>query len=324
MTARADKHPFAAPSAVFVMGPTASGKSEFAFRLAESVGGAVISADSMQIYRRLDIGTAKESAERRAVVPHYMIDVVDPDEEFSVAEYREGAFSAAKEAENKGLLPIFVGGTGLYFESLFYPLSFGDTEKDDTLRRELSEEAAKRGAEFMHAKLAALDAATAQKLHPNDKKRVIRALEVVISSGKPLSAARDRSEDPDVIAVMFDPSDRKKLYERIDARTDAMFSEGLPEEIAALSPDFSLQSMQAIGYKEFAPYADRIKDGKLEMTDAELAEVRELIKKHTRNYAKRQLTWFRRYAFAARFDVGDFDGAMSYVIKRLGDPAEKA
>ena len=119
MTARADKHPFAAPSAVFVMGPTASGKSEFAFRLAGSVGGAVISADSMQIYRGLDIGTAKESAERRAVVPHYMIDVVDPDEEFSVAEYREGAFSAAKEAEKKGLLPIFVGGTGLYFESLF-------------------------------------------------------------------------------------------------------------------------------------------------------------------------------------------------------------
>lgn len=310
------KNPFAAPDAVFVMGSTASGKSEFAFRLAGHFGGEIVSADSMQIYRGMDIGTAKEPPSRREAVPHSLIDVVAPDEEYSVARFRDEATAAGKKALAEGRLPIFVGGTGLYFESLFYPLSFGSAMKDPALRRELEEELAREGAEAMHRKLAAADAAAAARLHPNDTKRVIRALEIALS-GAAAHGAEMKTEVPDVIAVKFEPTDRKALYAAIDARVDEMIAAGLAEEIAALSPNAAWQSMQAIGYKEFAPYLGRISDGKMPMTADELAEVSELIKKHTRNYAKRQLTWFRRYAFAASFDVGDFDAAERYVAKRL-------
>ena len=316
MNARTQANPFSVPNAVFVMGPTASGKSEFAFRLAKEVGGVIISADSMQIYRGLDVGTAKESAARRREVPHAMIDVAAYDEEFSVARYREEAAAAGIAALAEGKLPIFAGGTGLYFESLFYPLSFSDTDKNAALREKLEADYEKSGGEAVYARLAEADPATAARLHPNDKKRVIRALEVALC-GKKMSDSADRTAEPDVIAVRFEPSDRQKLYAMIDARTDAMFAGGLEREIAALNPDFSVQSMQAIGYKEFAPYADRISDGEIRLSDAERSAVRELVKKHTRNYAKRQLTWFRRYAFAKSFEVGDFDGAARYVSERL-------
>ena len=276
------KNPFAAPDAVFVMGPTASGKSEFAFRLAKRFGGEIVSADSMQIYRGMDIGTAKEPPSRREAVPHSLIDVVAPDEEYSVARFRDEATAAGKKALAEGRLPIFVGGTGLYFESLFYPLSFGSAMKDPILRRELEEELSREGAEAMHRKLAAADAEAAAKLHPNDTKRVIRALEIALS-GAAAHGAEMKTEAPDVIAVKFEPADRKVLYAAIDARVDEMIASGLAEEIAALAPDPAWQSMQAIGYKEFAPYLGRISDGKMPMTAEELAEVSELIKKHTRS-----------------------------------------
>lgn len=309
---------FSAPHAIFVMGPTASGKSEFAYILAKRLHGAVISVDSMQIYRGLDIGTAKESAARRAEVPHYMIDVADYDEEFSVARFYEEALRAGLDAQSKGLLPVFAGGTGLYFESLFYPMSFGGTDKNPALRAELEEEYALYGARHMHDKLAELDAATAERLHENDAKRVIRALEIALTGGKPMSEIKDEREAPDVIAVGFRPSERASLYERINARTEQMFREGLVGEIASLAPDFSRQSMQAIGYREFASYASRIRDGKMDLSAQEEAEICEKIKKDTRNYAKRQLTWFRRYDFVEWFDVGDFTSAEEYVLQRLG------
>ena len=316
MSGGVQKNPFTAPHAVFVMGPTASGKSAFALRLAQQLGGEIVSADSMQIYRGLDIGTAKESAEMRAKVPHSMIDVAAPDEEYSVARYREEATAAGLAAIRQGRLPVFAGGTGLYFESLFYPLGFGHVHKDPALRNELEEYARRFGNEALYARLTEADAEAAAKLHPNDVKRVVRALEVALFG----SATREdrTAEAPDVIAVKFEPSDRQELYRRIDARVDEMFAAGLADEIARLSPSPEWQSMQAIGYKEFMPYADRIKDGEFPLSESETAEIAERIKQHTRNYAKRQLTWFRRYSFARSFDVGDFDGATAYVLSRLG------
>ena len=317
-----EKYPFEAPNAVFVMGPTASGKSEFAFRIAKRFGGEIISADSMQIYRGLDIGTAKEPESRRAEVPHSMIDIVDPAEEYSVARFRDEATEAGKKALLEGRLPVFVGGTGLYFESLFYPLSFGSAMKDPQLRKELEDELARAGAEAMHRKLAAADPSAAARLHPNDTKRVIRALEISLS-GAAVNRAETGTEVPDVIALKFEPRDRAALYARINCRVEEMMKAGLKNEIARISPDPEWQSMQAIGYKEFMVYSARIRDGKLPLTDEELAATAELIKKHTRNYAKRQLTWFRRYAFAASFDVGDFDAAEEYVAKRLAESGRR-
>lgn len=308
---------FSAPHAVFVMGPTASGKSEFAFRLAKEENGVVISADSMQIYRGLDVGTAKESPARRAEVTHAMIDVADYDEEFSVARYRDEAVQAGLAALRNGKLPVFAGGTGLYFEALFYPMSFGRTDKNPALRAKLEKEYAEKGGAYMLGRLKEVDPDTADRLHPNDAKRVVRALEIALSGGTPMSQTADSREDPDVIAVGFRPSDRAELYARINARTEQMFAQGLAEEIARIAPDFSLQSMQAIGYREFAPFADRFSDGKPNMTAAELSAVCDRIKQDTRNYAKRQLTWFRRYKFVEWFEIGDFDGAMRYVRERL-------
>ncbi len=323
MNAREDLYPFRAPNAVFVMGPTASGKSDFAFALALELGGTVISADSMQIYRGLDIGTAKETPERRAAVRHEMIDVADLNEEYSVARYREESTRAALDAIKRGSLPIFAGGTGLYFESLFYPLSFADTPKDEELRARLNEELETYGAEHMLEKLRALDPAAAERLHPNNTRRVIRAIEIALSGEKNMTGSADEKPVPDVIAVKFEPADRAELYRRIDLRTDKMMDGGLAEEIASLAPDFTEQSMQAIGYKEFAPYRDRIRNGNFRLTQAETEFIRAQIKQHTRNYAKRQLTWFRRYSFAKSFNIGDFEGAANYVKSRLNERGEQ-
>lgn len=313
-----DTSMFRAPNAVFVVGPTASGKSEFAFRLAKELNGVVISADSMQIYRGLDVGTAKETPARRTEVPHEMIDVVDKTDEFSVAEYAEMAKSCVKKAQKEGKLPIIAGGTGLYAEALLYPMKFGGSDKNAELRASLEDECEKNGASYLHEKLRALDPVTAERLHPNDVKRVIRALEIVLTTGKPMSEAKDErpaQSDDDVIMVAFGCSDRAKLYARIDERVDEMIRNGLVREVASIG-SFDCQSMQAIGYKEFSGY-ELIKDGKIVLSDGDLHEITEKIKKNTRNYAKRQLTWFRRYPFARWFEAGDYVAAAEYVKNRL-------
>lgn len=308
---------FEAPNAVFVVGPTASGKSEFAYRLAKRRNGVVISADSMQIYRGLDIGTAKESAERRAEVPHEMIDIVDCDAEFSVAEYAARASECAYKAVREGKLPVFTGGTGLYIEALLYPMRFGTACKNPALRNELEAEAKAYGAEALYERLKSLDGATAARLHANDVKRVIRALEIVLATGRPMADAADEKKEGDFIMVAFTCADRAELYARINARVDEMIAAGLPDEVRRTAGDFSCQSMQAIGYKEFAAVADELRRG--ELSAKSLDAVAEQIKQHTRNYAKRQLTWFRRYKFARWFEAGDFDGAAEYAESRLDE-----
>ncbi len=300
---------------IYVVGPTASGKSEFALRLADIFDSVIISADSMQIYRGLDIGTAKVSAEIRRKVKHELIDVVDCDEEFSVARYAELAKEAISRAQSQRKLPIIVGGTGLYFEALLYPMSFAGTDKNSALRESLQEDFSRLGAQAMHDRLRELDPATAERLHPNDEKRVIRAIEINLSTGKTLAENEDERQDPDVIMVGFD-TERAKLYERINDRVEEMFKQGLVREALGVG-NFDLQSMQAIGYKEFKDCKYKLENGNYILDSEEEEQIKILIKQHTRNYAKRQLTWFRRYKFVKWFEAGEYDGAIRYVCEEL-------
>lgn len=302
---------------IFIAGPTASGKSALAIKLAERFDSVVISADSMQIYRTLDIGTAKEDKTVREKIPHKLIDVVDANEEFSVAEFAQMAKSEISKAQEEGKLPIVVGGTGLYFESLLYPMSFANVIKNPELREKLQAEFHELGAATMHEKLRELDPETAQRLHENDEKRVVRALEIILTTGKTLAQSSDKKETPDAIMVALD-TDRQKLYERINERVDKMFDMGLVDEVYSVG-SFAYQSMQAIGYKEFAPYKPRLIDGHFTLSTQEIAEIKDKIKQHTRNYAKRQLTWFRKYDFVKWFDVNDQDGAIEYIENQINN-----
>lgn len=303
---------------IYVVGPTASGKSALALKLAKEFDGVIISADSMQIYKGLDIGTAKESEEERREVPHKMLDVVNFDQEFSVAEYAEMAKAEIENALNSGKLPIIVGGTGLYFEALIYPMSFANTVKNPELRDELSQELEEKGAKYLHDKLASLDSKTAERLHENDTKRVIRALEIILTTGKTLDENKDMQETPErpnVIMIGL-TCDRQKLYERINERVDKMFDEGLVNEVYSVG-SFKYQSMQAIGYKEFAEVTPKKTENGFEIDKETLAVIKDKIKQHSRNYAKRQLTWFRKYDFIKWFDVFDTAPAIDYIRSKL-------
>lgn len=300
---------------IFIAGPTASGKSALAVKLAGIFDSVIISADSMQIYRTLDIGTAKESLAVREHIPHKLIDVVNADEEFSVAEFAQMAKKEIEIAQNEGKLPIIVGGTGLYFEALLYPMSFSNTIKNEELRGNLQAELEKIGAHEMHKKLESLDKATADRLHENDTKRIIRALEIILTTGKTLAENADIRQDPDVIMVALN-TDRQKLYDKINARVDKMLHDGLVDEVLSVG-SFDYQSMQAIGYKEFANCNYELIDGHYHIKQDELAEIVDKIKQHSRNYAKRQLTWFRKYSFVKWFDCTDQDGALEYLTAQI-------
>lgn len=302
---------------IYIAGPTASGKSALAVKLASKFDSVIISADSMQIYRTLDIGTAKEDAAVRKIIPHKLIDVVDPCEEFSVAEFARMAKIEIENAQNEGKLPIVVGGTGLYFEALLYPMSFAGTNKNEQLRAKLQAELDEIGAHAMHQKLEKLDPESANRLHENDTKRVIRALEIVLSTGKTVSESKDERETPDVIMVALN-TERSVLYEKINARVDKMFEQGLVQEVLSVG-DFSYQSMQAIGYKEFAGCDFALENGKYFVNPDELEQIKDKIKQHSRNYAKRQLTWFRKYDFVKWFDSSDTDGAIEYITQKINE-----
>jgi len=304
---------------IYVVGPTASGKSALAVKLAKEFDGIIVSADSMQIYKGLDIGTAKESKEVRAMIPHKMIDVVEAKDEFSVAEYAEMAKKEIDNALKCGKLPIVVGGTGLYFEALIYPMSFAGTVKNPELREKLAKELEEFGAEYLHEKLKSLDTKTAERLHTNDTKRVIRALEIILTTGKTLEENKDDNEkvSPNVVMIGLN-FDRSKLYERINERVDEMFEHGLLNEVYSVG-SFEYQSMQAIGYKEFADYTPKKVGEDYVLTETELAEIKDKIKQHTRNYAKRQLTWFRKYDFVKWFEPSETQSAIEYVRQILNE-----
>ena len=290
---------------LFIVGPTASGKSDFAVQVAKLLKTDVISSDSMQIYKDMTVGTAKITPEEQQGVTHHLIDFVNPKDSFSVAEYREKALPIIDELLKNDKTPIISGGTGLYVNGILYPMNFSDTSKDDKLRKSLENEYDEKGADFMHEKLAALDEKSALKIHKNDKKRVVRALEINLTHGN-----RDENDmkKPSYEYEMIGLSggDRAVLYDRINKRVDKMFENGLVDEVKSLintGVSFDCQSMQAIGYKEFKGFFDGI------LSENDL---KELIKKDTRNYAKRQLTWFRQYKDIKLFDAAN-DDAYDYI-----------
>ena len=275
-----------------IVGPTASGKTRMAVELAKAHNGEVVSADSMQIYRRMDIGTAKPTAEEMDGIPHHMIDVADPEEDFSVARYVEMASACVDDILSRGRLPIVAGGTGLYVDSLLSGRTFAAFSPDSSLRKELEAELAERGGEAMLAELSRVDPEAAVRLHLNDHKRIVRALEVYRSTGKTISEhnRETRALPPryEALTIGLNFQDRADLWARIDARVDQMAAAGLEREVrellsSGLSPRCT--AMQAIGYKEIAAALR----GEYTLTEAV-----ETLKQATRNYAKRQLTWFRR------------------------------
>ena len=280
------------PKILVISGPTASGKTALAVELALQHSGEVVSADSMQIYRRMDIGTAKPTREEMRGVPHHMLDVADPEEDFSVARYVELAAACVDDVLARGKLPIVTGGTGLYIDSLLSGRTFARFDPDSPLRRELEEELARRGGAALLEELARVDPDTAVRLHPNDGKRIVRALEVYHSTGTTLTEhnAMTRSLPPryDALTLTLAFQRREDMWDRIDRRVDRMMADGLAEEVRALLdsgvPD-RCTAMQAIGYKEMAAAL---------RGDGDTARAAEEIKLRSRQYAKRQLTWFRR------------------------------
>ena len=280
--------------AIAIVGPTASGKSDLALALAHRLDGEIISCDSMQVYRRLDVGTAKPSLTEREGILHHMIDVVDPDEDFSAAEYGKMAREVLSEIRARGALPIVCGGTGLYLEALRFDRHKSSPGADETLRASLMAEAEEEGgAERLYARLRRLDPITAEKVHPNNIRRVVRALELCSLSGRTKSEldAESQSEESKVDLLVFCLcyNDRAILADRINRRVDKMVEAGLISEVESLWRDGLLApgktAEQAIGYRQLIPYFE----GKITLDEAI-----EDIKTATRRYAKRQMTWFRR------------------------------
>ena len=272
-------------------GPTAVGKTELSIELAKRLNGEIISADSMQIYKYMDIGSAKVSKEEMNGVVHHLIDVVDPSINFSVADYKEQGEKTIKEIISRGKLPIIVGGTGLYINSLTCNMNFTEAEKDEEYRKELDKLANKHGNNYIHEMLKEIDPISYKEIHANNRKRVIRALEVYKLTGKPFSsynAGEDFYKSEYDVFYYVLTMDREKLYERINLRVDIMMEKGLLEECIKLKEmgyTSSMQSMQGIGYKEILYYLEG---------NVKLQEAINMIKQGSRNYAKRQLTWFRR------------------------------
>lgn len=280
------------PKILVIVGPTASGKTRMAVELAQRHNGEVISADSMQIYRTMDIGTAKPTQEEMGGIPHHMIDVADPEEDFSVARYVEMAAQCVDDVLARGKLPIVAGGTGLYIDSLLSGRTFAPFSPDSALRGELERELEEKGGQAMLEALAQVDPEAAQRLHPNDHKRIIRALEVYRSTGKTITQHnRETQAIPpryDALTIGLAFQDRQAMWRRIDQRVDEMVAAGLEDEVrrlltSGISPKCT--AMQAIGYKEFTQALSG------EMTWQEAADV---VKLRSRQYAKRQLTWFGR------------------------------
>lgn len=272
-----------------IIGPTAVGKTELSLTLAEGLRGEIISADSMQVYRGMDIGTAKPSPAERLKVVHHLVDVVEPDQSFNVADYIQRAEDVLKNLKQRQVVPILAGGTGLYIDALLDGFLFPDTTADPEIRTKLQKKAEVEPAS-LYQELEQVDPESARKLHPNDLRRIIRALEVYKRSGESISvlqrkmAQEERPYKPLYIGLT---RNRPELYERVDQRVDQMVASGLIEEVARLLDKYPEQptALQALGYKEIAYYLQ----GQME-----LSEALELLKRDTRRYAKRQLSWFRR------------------------------
>ena len=278
------------PKVIVICGPTASGKTALSIELAKKINGEIISADSMQIYKDMSIGTAKPTVEEMQGIKHYLIDFVSPDERYSVAQYKQDAKKAIKEILEKGKTPIIVGGTGLYIDSLIYEIDYTDIKIDENYRKQLEQTAEKEGLDKLYQEAEKIDPDAMKKISQNDKKRIMRVLEIYHSTGKTktqqeLESRKNPVEyDYRIFAINWD---REKLYERINKRVDIMIEKGLIEEVNQILNKYKKfpTAMQGLGYKEVVDYIN----GKYT-----IEEMIEKIKMETRRYAKRQLTWFRK------------------------------
>ncbi|MBR6358618.1 MAG: tRNA (adenosine(37)-N6)-dimethylallyltransferase MiaA [Lachnospiraceae bacterium] len=284
---------------LILSGPTAVGKTELSLRLAKAVGGEIISADSMQVYKGMDIGTAKITKEEMQGVPHHLIDILDPKEDFNVVRFKTLAKEKVKEINARGMVPIVVGGTGFYIQALLYDIDFTDNDDDMSYRHELEEKAEKEGPGALHEMLKEIDPESAEAIHANNVKRVIRALEFYKKSNTTISSHnREQRENvsPYDYRYFALTDDRAKIYERIDRRVDIMLQNGLVDEVKRLLeagvPEDSV-SMQGLGYKEIVNYLQ----GRCSLEEAVY-----VIKRDTRHFAKRQLTWLRREKDVIWFD----------------------
>lgn len=282
-----------------IVGPTATGKTELSVRIAQKLGSEIVSADSMLVYRSMNIGTAKPTMAERKGIPHHMIDVADPDEMYNVLIYSRAAGKTLKEIHQRHNLPILTGGTGLYIKAVIDGYNFSEAGSDPELREKLKNECESLGRETLHERLKKIDPETASRLHINDVKRVIRALEVYYLSGKTLSSSSEKAKHTPYKLLMYGLTmDREKLYTRIEERVDKMISAGLVGEVRDLlhsGYSDNLTSMQGLGYKEIILFLK----GKISFDEAI-----ELLKKNTRRFAKRQLTWFGRDSRIMWIDVG--------------------
>lgn len=289
---------------VILTGPTAVGKTALSIALAKSINGEIVSADSMQVYRHMDIGSAKITAEEMAGVPHHLIDVMEPTEAFNVVIFQELAKEAMEEIYGRGRIPILVGGTGFYIQAVLYDIDFTENDEDPSLRRELEELAGREGPEVLYEKLKSVDPAACESIHAHNVKRVIRALEFYEKTGQPISEhneAQRQKDSPYRFAYFVLNDSREEIYKRIDARVDQMMAAGLVEEVRALREmgcTKDMVSMQGLGYKEIL----RCLEGELSQEEAVY-----LIKRDTRHFAKRQLTWFRREKDVIWVEKSDID-----------------
>jgi tRNA dimethylallyltransferase len=285
-----------------IIGPTAVGKTKLSIELAKQFNGEIISGDSMQIYRGMDIGTAKITIDEMEGIVHHLIDIKEPNESFSVAEFQQLVRAKIREIASRGKLPIIVGGTGLYIQSVIYDYQFSEAPADEEFRLQLEEKAKLIGNEALHQELTVVDPESAAQIHPNNVRRVIRALEIYHCTGKMMSEYQ-KEQQPDLLyntAIIGLTMERDLLYQRINTRVDIMVKEGLINEVSALHKQAlrECQSIQAIGYKEIYDFFD----GKVTLDNAI-----ENLKQNSRRYAKRQLTWFRNKMEVDWFDMTDVD-----------------
>ena len=299
---------------VVLTGPTAVGKTKASIELAKAIGGEIISADSMQVYKYMDIGSAKIRPEEMQGVPHFLVDVLEPTEEFNVVRFKEMATEAMEEIYQRGHIPIIVGGTGFYIQSVLYDIDFTKQDNDQAYREELEAYAKEHGAQALHDKLRQVDEKAASEIHANNIKRVIRALEYYRQTGQKISEHNEKErekESPYEFFYFVLTDERETLYERIDKRVDQMIEEGLVEEVKHLKEmgcTRDLVSMQGLGYKEILDYLDGF---------CTLDEAVYKIKRDTRHFAKRQLTWFRRERKVRWIDKSEFGHDEAKIINEM-------
>ena len=299
---------------VILTGPTAVGKTKASIGLAKAIGGEIISADSMQVYKQMDIGSAKIKPSEMDGIPHYLVDILEPDEEFHVVLFQQMAKQAIQKIYEKGKIPILVGGTGFYIQAVLYDIDFSENEKDTSYREELEKLAQIKGAEYLHDRLREVDEKSAQDIHANNVKRVIRALEYFHQTGEKISEHNEEQRkkvSPYNFSYFVLNDERAHLYERINLRVDQMINEGLVREVQSLKEKGytrDMVSMQGLGYKEMLDYLDN---------KCSLEEAVEIIKRDTRHFAKRQITGFKRESDVTWIDKKEYDYNEERILKAM-------